>query len=70
LPNALRHVAAQWKTVGPQCCELCNQPEGADQPPSYIIIEGDPGALEKLLAELYDRNYLNSEFEVRHIVPW
>ena len=68
LPNALRGNAVQWRTVLPAYCELCNR-QDIENPPSYIIIEGDPVALEHLLDELTARNYLDSEFDVRHIRP-
>jgi len=34
---------------------------------AYIIIEGDPGQLEELLSELYDRHYLPSELNVKFL---
>ena len=34
---------------------------------AYIIIEGDPGQLEHLLGELYDRHYLPNELHVKLI---
>lgn len=69
LPGVLKVHTSAWKTVDEQHCELCQQPNGAESQPSYLIIEGDPSALRNLLDELEKRNYLDNEFYIRLIAP-